>query len=102
MTLFTSCRPQESNIFCRAGDILTSQVDCGIALELADLVPAIGFFELLVTTGRTVFFVNLGAGALDADRPKRPMRAMMWYLKNFPTTRHEPKTCCANVDSCKL
>ena len=62
---------------------MTSQVDCGIALELADLVPAIGFFELLVTTGRTGFFV-LGAGALDADRPKRPMSAMMWHLHLSP------------------
>ena len=74
---------------------MTSQVDPGVALELADLVPAIGFFELLVTTGRTGFFV-LGAGALDADRPKRPMSAMMWHL------HLSPKTCCANIDSCKL
>ena len=82
MTLSTSSGPQESNQLLRAGVILTSQVDPGIALELADLVPVIGFFELLVTTGRTGFFV-LGAGALDADRPKRPMSAMMWHLKNF-------------------
>ena len=83
MTLFTSYHPQESNRFCRAGVVLTSQVDPGIALELAGLVPAIGFFELLVTTGRTGFFV-LGAGALDADRPKRPMSAMMWHLHLSP------------------
>ena len=66
---------------------MTSQVDPGIALELADLVPAIGFFELLVTTGRTFFFF-LGAvlaGALDADRPKRPMSAMMSELPDVPT-----------------
>ena len=65
---------------------MTSQVDPGFALELADLVPAIGFFELLVTTGRTGFFV-LGAGALDADRPKRFMSAMMssmWHLHLSP------------------
>ena len=77
---------------------MTSQVDPGIALELADLVPAIGFFELLVTTGRTGFFV-LGAGALDADRPKR---AMTWNECNDVALAPEPKTCCANIDSCKL
>ena len=76
--------PQESNRFCRAGVVLTSRVDPGVALELADLVPAIGFFELLVTTGRTGFFV-LGAGAHDdADGPKRPMSAMMWHLHLSP------------------
>ena len=79
MTLFTSSGPQESNSFCRAGVVLTSQVDCGIALELADLVPAIGFFELLVTTGRTGFFV-LGGGAIDTGGPKR----MMWHLHLSP------------------
>ena len=83
MTLFTNYRPQEPNRLCSAGVALASRVDPGIALELADLVPAIGFFELLVTTGRTGFFV-LGAGALDADRPKRPMSAMMWHLHLSP------------------
>ena len=84
MTLFTSSGPQESNSFRRAaGVVLTSQrPDPGIALELACVADLVGFFELRVATGRTGFFV-LGAGALDADRPKRPMSAMMWHLKNF-------------------
>ena len=59
---------------------MTSQVDCGIALELADFpTPTIGFFELRVTTGRTGFFV-LGAGAIDTGGPKR----MMWHLHLSP------------------
>ena len=68
---------------------MTSQIDP--ALELADLVAAIGFFELFVTTGRTGFC----AGALGADRPQR----MVGRPPDLPTPRvalaPAPKTCCS-------